>query len=384
MENFSYQASTKIIFGKDAHEKLQQELKNQAKRILTVYGSGSVKKNGVYDAVQKQLKGFEVHELWGVQPNPHLSLCYKGIEICKEKNIDFILAVGGGSVIDSAKAIAIGAKSDKDVWDYYLYNTPVEDALPIASVLTIPAAGSEMSDASVITNTDTGYKLDCGAPCLRPKFAILNPEFTYTLPSYQTACGASDILAHMMERYFTRTQSTDLTDRLLEGAMKTLITYAHLAIRYPDNYDIRAEMMWTGTVAHNGFLGVGRIEDWGSHMIEHEISAIYDIAHGEGLAIVFPAWIKYVSEGGDRFVQFARRVFGIDMAADKKEEAIAAGIEALKNFYRSIGLAVSLKEKGITEERIAEMAKKCCERHPVGRYRTLYEKDVACILNMAL
>ncbi|GAA3319215.1 hypothetical protein GCM10020331_025200 [Ectobacillus funiculus] len=261
-------------------------------------------------------------ELGGVKPNPRVSLVREGVSLCKEHNIDFILAVGGGSVIDSAKAIAAGAKYDGDVWDFFTgKKSTVKDCLPIGVVLTIPAAGSESSDGTVITNEDGLYKRATGHITMRPKFAILNPVLTYTLPSYQTACGITDMMAHILERYFTNEKNVELTDRLCEAALKTIINNAHTVLEDPTNYDARAEIMWSGTIAHNDLLGTGRIGDWASHDIEHEISGIYDIAHGAGLAIVFPAWMKYVYKHDiNRFAQFANRVWDVEIDLNNLEK----------------------------------------------------------------
>lgn len=296
MENFEFQCPTKIIFGRGVENRTGEEVKKHSSKVLFHYGGGSIKRIGLYDKIVKSLKdaGLEFIELPGVKPNPRLSLVRKGIEICRNENIDFILAVGGGSVIDSAKAISVGVPYRGDVWDFYTDKGEPEEALPVGVVLTIPAAGSEASDISVITNEEDWRKLSLTSKLLLPRFAVMNPEVTFTLPPYHTACGASDIMAHVMERYFTNVRHTDLTDRLCEATLKTVIKNVPIVLREPENYDARAEIMWASTIAHNGLLGTGRTGDWASHIIEHELSGLYDVPHGAGLAVVFPSWMKYV------------------------------------------------------------------------------------------
>ncbi|MGL5379570.1 iron-containing alcohol dehydrogenase, partial [Clostridium sp.] len=296
MINFSFKNSTEIIFGKDTEKQIGKEVKKYADKILLHYGGGSIKANGLYDTIINSLKesNIEVIELSGVKPNPRVSLVREGIKACREHNIDFILAVGGGSVIDSAKAISAGVNYDGDVWDLFLGAPINHKCVKLATILTIPAAGSETSAGTVITNEDGLYKKSTGHPDLRPIFSIMNPELTYSLPKYQTACGVADMLAHVMERYFTNESNVDLTDRLCEGTMKSIIENGLKVINNPKDYDLRSEIMLAGMVAHNDSLSMGRIGDWASHDIEHELSGIYDIAHGAGLSIIFPAWMKYV------------------------------------------------------------------------------------------
>lgn len=386
MENFTFYNPAKIIFGKGTENQVGKEMKKLSSRVLLVYGGGTIKRIGLYDTVVKSLNAENISfvELGGVQPNPRLQLVREGIKLCREHKLDAILAVGGGSTIDTAKGIAAGVNYDGDVWDFYERKAGPDEALPIGVVLTIPAAGSESSMGSVITKEEGLLKRSCGNVSMIPKFAIMNPEFTFSLPSYQTACGASDILAHLMERYFTQVEHVDFTDRLIEATMKTVIDYASLAIKEPENYDVRAEIMWAGTIAHNSLLNTGRLGDWGSHQIEHEISAIYDIAHGAGLSIVFPAWMKYVChENMDRFVQFAVRVFGVNMTLTDKELVVKQGIQKLEEFYYSLGLPVYLKEVDIPDDRLKEMAEKCCKKGPQGNFKKLYENDVFEILKLA-
>lgn len=387
MENFIFQNPTKIIFGRDTERQVGREVKQYADRVLLHYGGGSIKRSGLYERVVASLKeaGVDFIELSGVQPNPRVSLIREGVELCRKHGIRFILAVGGGSVIDSAKGIAVGVPYEGDVWDFYLQKAVITEALPIGVVLTIPAAGSETSPASVVTNEEGALKRDIGTDLIRPKFAILNPELTFTLPPYQTACGAADIMAHVMERYFTRVKQTDLTDRLCESTLKTVIKYTPLALQNPTDYAARAELMWAGTVAHSDLLGTGRIGDWASHLIEHELSGIYDVAHGAGLAVVFPAWMQYVyQEDVQVFAKFAVRVWGVEPDFDDPESTALAGIERLKAFFRSIGLPVTLTELKVGTDRLEEMAAKCTERGPVGNFKRLDREDVYRIYRLAL
>ena len=386
MENFIFRNATKIIFGKDTENNVGTETAKYGSKILLHYGGGSIKKYGLYDKVLKSLKdaGLEIIELGGVKPNPRLSLVKRGIDICRKENIDFILAVGGGSAIDSAKAIAAGVPYSGDVWDFYTQKAVAEKVIPLGVVLTIPAAGSESSSSSVITNEEGLYKKVCSSEMLLPEFAILNPEITYTLPPYQTACGVSDIMAHIMERYFTTVKNVDLTDRLSEATLKTAINNIPIVLKEPKNYEARAEIMWAGTIAHNNLLSTGRISDWGSHAIELEISGIYDLAHGAGLAVVFPAWMKYVyKQDVERFAQFAVRVWNQEPDFYNIEKTALRGINRLENFYKEIGLPVTLEEANIPYDRLEEMAKKCTESGSVGNFVKLDKDDVLKILMMA-
>ncbi|OIJ14420.1 NADH-dependent alcohol dehydrogenase [Anaerobacillus alkalilacustris] len=386
MKDFDFQNGTKILFGKEQEQYVGKESVKFGKKLLLHYGGGSIKSSGLYDRVVSSLReeGIEIFELSGVKPNPRVSLVREGVVICKENNIDLILAVGGGSVIDSAKAIAAGAKYEGDVWDFYTGKNSVSDCLPIGVVLTIPAAGSETSAGTVITNEDGLYKRAMGHNNLRPKFSILNPVLTYTLPSYQTACGITDMMAHILERYFTNERNVELTDRLCEATLKTIINNAHTVLENPTNYDARAEIMWSGTIAHNDLLSTGRVGDWASHDIEHEISGIYDIAHGAGLAIVFPAWMKYVyKQDINRFVQYAHRVWNVEIDPFDLEKTALAGIKKTEEFFRSIGMPISLTEVNILDDHIDEMAKKGTESGPLGNFVKLYEEDVRQILQLA-
>ncbi len=383
MRNFEFLSPTKIIFGKGVEERVGEEVKQYGKRILFHYGKSSIFKTGLYDKIVASLKksGIEYIELGGVQPNPRLGLVKEGIELCRRSGIDFILAVGGGSVIDSAKAIAVGVPYEGDVWDFYSGKAEPKTALPIGVVLTIPAAGSEASKSSVITNEDGWYKRSLNVDIIRPKFAIMNPEVTFTLPPYQTACGVADIMAHVMERYFTNEKGVDFTDRLCEATLKTVIENVFIVLKDPTDYDARAQIMWASTVAHNDLLGTGRIGDWASHAIEHELSGIYDIPHGAGLAIVFPAWMRYVYRHNvERFAQFAVRVWNVDPNFESFERTALEGIERLRRFFRDIGLPTTLAEADIGEDRLEEMATKCTEKGEIGNFVKLNKDDVLNIL----
>jgi len=388
MENFEFSSPTKIIFGKGTEERIGEEVRLYSSRVLFVYGSGSIKKTGLYDRIVVSLKTSRIKfvELSGVQPNPRLGLVDEGISICKEQGIDFILAVGGGSVIDSAKAIGAGTCYDGPVWDFFPAAMPVTECLPIGVVLTIPAAGSEASQFAVITREDTKEKLPMRGEALRPRFAILNPELTFTLPPYQTACGCVDIMGHVIERYFTTVPDVDLTDRLCEAVLRTVIANAPIVLAEPENYAARAEIMWAGTLAHNDLLSTGRVGDWSSHRIEHELSAIYDITHAAGLAVVYPAWMKYsFKKDIKRFVQFAVRVWGVDLPFESEERIALEGIRRMESFFKELGLAVRLGELDISEERFEEMAEKCATCWSSGgNYHKLDKQVVKDILELAL
>ena len=386
MENFTFRNTTKIIFGKDAESRVGVEAARYGNKILLHYGGGSIKKYGLYDRILKSLKdaGLEIIELGGVQPNPRLSLVKRGIDICRKEKIEFILAIGGGSTIDSAKAIAVGIPYNGDVWDFFTKKVVVEKVIPVGVILTIPAAGSESSSNSVITNEEGLYKRVVGSDMLRPRFAILNPEITYTLPPSQTVCGVSDIMAHIMERYFTTVKDVDLTDRLCEATLRTVINNTPIVLEEPENYSARAEIMWASTIAHNDLLSTGRIGDWASHGIEHELSGIYDIPHGAGLSAIFPAWMKYVyRKDPERFAQFAVRVWNVEPDFRDVEKTALEGIKRLKNFYREIGLPITLKEMNIAYDRLEEMAEKCTEEGPRGNFVRLDKNDVLEILMLA-
>ena len=388
MENFEFCNPTRILFGRGTENQVGEQVAVYSKNILLHFGSGSIKASGLYDRVTASLRNAGVAwvELGGVQPNPRLSLVREGIRLCKEHQLGLILAVGGGSAIDSAKAIAMGAVIDGDVWDFYLGKGAPSAALPVGTVLTIPAAGSEASTGTVITNEDGWLKRAVNSELIYPRFSILNPELAFTLPKFQVACGVADIMAHLMERYFTNVTHVAFTDRLLEATMKTLISQAPLVLVNPQDYDAWSELMWAGTIAHNNLLNTGRVGDWASHQIEHEISGIYDVAHGAGLAVIFPAWMRYVlKQDLNRFVQWSVRVWNVEMDPFNPEAVANAGIEKMETFFHSIGLGTRLADLGIQDDRIAEMADKCTEGNTqmAGNFVKLDCEAVEKILQLA-
>lgn len=388
MNNFVFFPATKYVFGKGVENKVAEQLEAFGMRKpLIVYGKGSVVRSGLLDRVKKSLEeaGIDYAELGGVQPNPVDAKVYEGIEIARKEGIDSVLAVGGGSSIDTAKAIAAAIPYDGDFWDFYCGKAKVTKALPVGVVLTIPAAGSEGSGNTVITKLDGLHKLGMGSDVLRPKFALMNPELTYTLPPYQTAAGITDMLAHIMERYFSNTSDVEITDRVAEGVMKAIINEAPKVIANPEDYDARANIMWSGTLAHNGVCSGGREEDWATHGLEHELSAVYDVTHGAGLAVMFPAWMKYALRSNPgKLAQYARRVFDIEESDDVK--AAAKGIEALKKFLRSIGMPVSMKELGIDDPDVKLLSEKVTENkgEVFGNYIKIDKKAAEDIYNIAV
>lgn len=391
MHNFNYFTPTKVVFGKGTECEVGKLVKEQAcSKVLIHYGGNSAKASGLLDRVCKSLEseGIAYILLGGVVPNPHLSKVYEGIELCKKEGVDFILAVGGGSVIDSAKAIAYGTANDGDVWDFYCGKRTPEACLPLGTILTIAAAGSEMSNSSVITNTDGWLKRGYSNNLSRCKFAIMNPELTYTLPDYQTQSGCVDILMHTMERYLNHGENMEITDGISEALMRTVMKNAQILRSEPTNYEARAEVMWAGSLSHNGLTGCGTDGgDWASHQIEHELGGMFDVAHGAGLAAVWGSWARYVyKESIDRFVKFAACVHGIPYSDDKEQMALA-GIEAMETFYRSIGMPTSIKELGVdvTDAQIEELAAKCTffGKRTVGCVKNLDKEDLISIYKAA-
>jgi len=362
MLNFEYYSPTEFVFGKDTELEVGRLLKKvKAKKVLLHYGSGSVKRSGLLDRVKKAIEAEKIEhiELGGVVPNPRDTLVYEGIKLCKEENVNFILAVGGGSVIDSSKAIAMGVKYKGDFWDLYDDKTKIKGALPLGVILTIPAAGSEGSNASVITKTEGLLKRVTYSRFIRPLFSIVNPELTYTLPSYQTAAGVADMMAHILERYLTKTKDVILTDRLCEATLVSVIEAMRVIQKEPTNYEARATICWAGTIAHNGSLGVGRLEDWASHRLEHELSALYDVTHGAGLAVILPAYMRYtLQEDVQRYRRLAVKVFEIKDKKNKPEKVARAGINALEAFFKNIGLPTSFDEIGAKKEDIDKLLEK--------------------------
>ena len=388
MNNFNFYSPTYFVFGKERENEVGKYVKRfGGTRVLIHFGGRSAIKSGLLKRVKDSLSAENIYftELGGVMPNPRSGLVYEGINICKKDNIDFVLAVGGGSVIDSSKAIALGALYKGNFWDFY-EGKPVEEALRVATILTISAAGSEGSGGSVITHENGMLKRACGGDALRPVFSILNPELTCTLPNYQTACGATDMMAHVMERYFTNTNDVEITDRLCEGILLTIIKEAPKALADPNDYESRANLMWAGMVAHNDICGVGRDQDWSSHQMEHELSAFNDVAHGAGLAVMFPAWMKYVLRHDTlRFSQFAVRVWGCEMDFHNPENTAHQGIAKFEQFLISIGMPVRFTELGAKEEDIPTLVKTLgLGNRTLGSFVKLTEKDVTEIYKLAI
>jgi alcohol dehydrogenase YqhD (iron-dependent ADH family) len=382
MENFDYCTPTRYVFGTDTEQRVGALAREAgAHKALLVYGKGSVVRSGLLRRVKQSLaaEGIAFEELGGVEPNPMDDLVYKGIEMVHAHAIDFLLAVGGGSAIDTAKAIAGGALYDGDFWDFYCGRAVMQRAMPVGVVLTIAAAGSEGSGNSVITRREGMHKISLRTNVLRPRFAVLNPALTETLPAYQTACGVTDMMAHIMERYFTNTPDCVITDRICEGALMAIIEEGPKAVTNPTDYQARANVMWSGTVAHNGMCGVGRAEDWTSHAMEHEISALYGVAHGAGLAVVFPAWMTYMAAHNPaKIQQYAQRVWGRDTAQE--------GIAALRRFLRSIGMPTTFAELGIDSPDIPTMVSKLHENkgEVIGSYMQLRAEQTAEIYRLML
>ena len=391
MKNFVYQLPTKFLFGRGAENEVGREVRALGgTKVLIHYGGGSAVRSGLIDRVKKALDAENIGyvELGGVQPNPRDTMVYKGIALARREGVDFVLAVGGGSSIDSSKAIAHGLQYDGDFWDFFCGKAKPEKTTPLGVVLTMSAAGSESSNSCVITQESTRTKRGLRSELNRPRFAAMNPELAMTLPPYQIACGATDILAHIMERYFTCETEVDLTDRLCEGAMQAVIRAAKIAVKTPDSYDAQAQLMWGSTIAHNETLGVGRVSDFGSHQIEHELSALYDVPHGAGLAVVFPAWMRYqLSKNPMRFAQFAVRVYGCSMDFEHPERTALAGVEAHEAFLRDIGMPVTLHELGARAEDIPALAAKTkktnLETMTTGGAFPMTTQDVEAILHLA-
>lgn len=387
MNNFNFYSPTFFEFGKDTETKTGKLVARfGGKKVLVHYGSGSVVRSGLLARVTKSLEeaGIQYVELGGVVPNPRSGLVYEGIDLCRKENVDFILAVGGGSAIDSAKAIAIGVPYEGDFWDFY-QGRPIKEALPVATILTLAAAGSEASNSSVITHENGNMKRGTGSNLIRPVFSILNPELTTTLPPYQTSCGATDMFAHVLERYFTNTKDVEITDRICEAIMLTIINETPKVLADPTDYQARANIMWAGMVAHNDICGVGREQDWATHTLEHELSALYDVAHGAGLAVMFPAWMKYnMKQDVNRFAQFAVRVFGCEMDFQNPERTAKEGITKFEQFLLSIGMPIRFKELGAKAEDIPtliEMLK--MNDRAIGNFVKLSREDVEAIYKLA-
>ena len=392
MKDFNYYAPTEVVFGEQSEEQVAALVKKYGgTKVLVHYGGKSAERSGLLDKICGLLTdgGIAFKKLGGVVPNPRLSLVHEGIKLCREEGIDFILAVGGGSVIDSSKAIAYGVPYEGEVWDFYLGKDKATKMLPVASVLTIPAAGSEMSEASVITNEDGDVKLGYSNNLARPKFAIMNPKRTFTLPPYQTAAGVTDMMMHTMERYFTKDDDMDLTTDIAEAMLRSMKDAIFAVLKNPEDYRYRAQIMWGGSLMHNGLTGCGVTDDWATHQLEHELSGMFDVTHGAGLAAIWPSWARYVMhENLSRFVRFAVNVMDIPNDFTDPEGTALKGIEAMERFYHAIGMPINIKEligKDITDEEIKEMTRKCSRnyQHTCGQLKVLKAEDMENIYKMA-
>ena len=392
MNDFTYFAPTKVVFGKGAEGQVGKLCKEQgATKVLVHFGGGSAKRSGLLDRVCAALEeeGLPYVTLGGVVPNPRLSLVYEGIELCRREGVDFLLAVGGGTVIDSCKAIGYGLANDFDVWELFDKKRAAAGCAPVGAVLTIAAAGSEMSDSTVITKDEGELKRGYNSNYCRCKFAVLNPELTYTLPEYQTACGVTDIMMHIMERYFVNVETMTVTDTMAEAVIRDVLRYGKAALEDPRDYRARAEIMWAGSLAHNGLLCAGGPNgDWASHQIEMELSGMFGVAHGAGLAAIWGSWARYVmDQKPERFAQFAYRIFDLPQTGDPKSDGLR-GIEAMEDYFRSIRMPVNLRELGVgelTEEQIDELAEKCTYfgRRTIGQFKVLGKEDIKAIYRMA-
>ena len=392
MRDFVYHAPTEVVFGKESEEKVAGLVKKYGgHKVLVHFGGRSAKKSGLLDKICGLLSdgGVDFVTLGGVVPNPRLSLVHKGIDLCRKEGVDFILAVGGGSVIDSAKAIACGVPYDGEVWDFYLGKAEPACYLPVACVLTIPAAGSEMSEASVITNEDGDVKLGYSNQMSRPRFAIMNPVRTFTLPPYQTAAGVTDMIMHTMERYFSPEDDMDLTDAVAEAVMRSMMENVFKVLADPEDYRARAQIMWGGSIAHNDLTGCGLTGDWATHQLEHELSGLFDVTHGAGLAAIWPSWARYVyKENVSRFVRFAVNVMGVPQDFTDPEGTAIKGIEAMERFYHAIGMPINIHEligRDITDAEIKEMVRKCSwdGKNTQGSFKVLGTDDMEAIYRMA-
>lgn len=387
MDNFKYHTPTAVYFGKGQAGSLPEQL-NRFSKILIVTGKGSVKRNGIFDKVVSEIKkvNCEYTELSGIKPNPRMESVYAGVEICKNTGIELVLGLGGGSVIDTAKAIAAGAGYDGDCWDFFMKKAAPKQALPVGCVLTLAATGTETNGNAVITRQQDQRKLALCSPLLKPVFAILDPEFTYTVDGYNTAAGIVDIMVHVFEQYFSRTESSDVQDSIAEGLLRVCIKYAPVVLKEPNNYPARANIMWAGTLALNGLIGMGKQADWSSHGIEHEISAIYDISHGAGLAIITPNWMRQVlnNQTASKLADYGRNVWHISPRNDLTDIAIQA-IDKTREFFNALGMPASLRDAGIGDEKFSHMAKRVIEHYgKVGSFKELSETDIIAILKASL
>lgn len=392
MKDFNYYAPTEVVFGRDSESKVGELVrKYQGTKVLVHYGGQSSERSGLLDTVFHSLEsnGIDYVKLGGVVPNPRVAKVREGVALCRKEHVDFILAVGGGSVIDSAKAIAIGVPYEGDVWDFYLRKAVATTCLPVATVLTIPAAGSEMSNGSVITNDEGKLKKDYGTDMFRCKFALMNPELTFTLPPYQTACGVVDIMMHTMERYFSHEDDMEVTDGIAESILRTMKEMAFKVLHTPNDYVSRAQIMWAGSLAHNDLTGCGTVGDWSTHRLEHELSGMFDVAHGAGLASIWGSWARAVYKmRPTRFARFAVNVMGVSNNFNSPEQTALASIEAMERFYHAIGMPISIPEligRPATKEEILTMARICSENdsYSIGAFKALNMQDMVEIYRNA-
>ncbi|WP_409069744.1 iron-containing alcohol dehydrogenase [Clostridium sp. FAM 1755] len=387
MLNFNYSIPTKIFFGKNQISVLGEQIKKYGSKILLTYGGGSIKKNGIYDKVIEILKNnhIEFVELSGIDPNPRVTSVREGVKLCRENNIDFILAVGGGSTIDCSKVIAASYYYEGDPWDIVIKKVKINKSLPIGSILTLAATGSEMDSGAVISNMDTNEKLGVGHPSMAPKFSILDPEYTFTVPKNQTAAGTADIMSHIFEAYFSKTKDVYIQNRMAEAILKTCIKYGKIAVEEPENYEARANLMWASSLAINGLLSYGKSEPWSVHPMEHELSAFYDITHGVGLAILTPNWMKYVlsDENVNDFYEYGVNVWNINPDENKYEIAKKA-INKTREYFNELGIPATLKEVGINEEKLEKMAKAATRNGNLGGFKPLNTEDVLNIYKLSL
>lgn len=387
MKNFNFHTPTKILFGKNKVSEIGPEIKQFGSRVLLVYGGGSVKKIGLYDQVVEQLRNHNLSfvELSGVQPNPRITSVREGVRLCREHKLDFILAMGGGSVIDASKAIAAGVNYQGDPWDFPMRKARVENPLPIGTILTLAATGSEMNGNAVITNEETQEKRGMASDLLKPKFSVLDPVYTFSVNRYHTAAGTVDMMSHLFENYFAPGEGTFVQDSIAEAILKTCIKYGPIALDEPENYEARANLLWAGSLALNGLTVTGKLMgDWATHAIEHEVSAIYDLTHGAGLAIIHPVWMKYVlnEKTAPKFARMARNVWNVDDPNDLS--AAEKGIDAIRKFFTSLGMPATLSEVNIPDEHFEEMGQKACVFGPIGTFKRLNADDVVAILKKAI
>jgi butanol dehydrogenase len=383
MMNFWANLSTEVFFGEGQVKVLGKQIKKHGSKVLLAYGGGSIKRNGVYDAVVKELNSAEIPfvELADIKPNPRISSVRKGAEICREQGVDFILAVGAGSVIDCCKGIAAARYYSGDPWDFFEKGTTIKKALPIGTVLTLAATGSEMNAGTVVTNEETNQKLSTGSMKLKPRFSIMDPKYTFSVPPRHTAAGIADIVSHVFEQYFSNPGDTFMQDRMSEAVIKTCLRYGPIVMKEPENYEARANIMWAGTIALNGLLGMGKEGEWSTHMIEHEVSAIYDLTHGVGLAIIHPNWMREVLDDktAPMFAKYGREIFGIE--GDSDMDVAKKAIDKTSEFFTTLGLPSKLSEEGIGTENFELMAEKALKQTRIGRLKPLTKESVISILN---